>query len=1056
MLPSEMPCRRTSGSLAALVVLLFSVLSREASASARPAFPVPLPAVPFVPNEGQLDVRVAFEAGIPSGRVFVMRDGSIVHSLQSEKADGRREPVSAPPAARFGWALRETFLGEGLEPRGAERTSAHVSSFVGDDPACWRESLPTYASVDLGLPWRGIRVTLRLNEGRVEKLFRLDPGISAGAIAVRVDGARSLRLSAGGELVAETELGEVTLSAPVAYQESAAGRRTISASYGLSENRYGFRLGTHDPALPVVIDPIVRTTYVGGSGGDTISGMMVNPSTGDVYVVGTTGSTDLPYTTGAAQSTPDDTFVAKLTGDLTAYYQTTYLGGSKSDKGTAVALNPKNGEIVVAGTTLSTDFPATSAAHQSFNAGKSDAFVARLGADLSSLLGASYIGGTQDELTIASVAVHPTTGQIFVVGETNSTDVLYAGAGSAQATSGGGYDAFVAGFDATLASVYVTYYGSTGTEIPISIAIDTANAGVLICGQSNSTALPNTFGSGQPGNSGGFSDAFVALFDLALTLTKRTTYLGGSGWDVARAMAIDPASGDLYVAGRTDSLDLVGRIGGAQPNRGEGSNDFFVARLDPSLTLVKQTTYLGGGNTDEARAIAVHSGTGDVLVAGYTASDDFPGSAAGSRDRLRGRGDAVVARLSVDLTHLLQSSYLGGLGDDAANALATFLTGDVFLAGSTTSPDLPQAQSVSSGISDGFVARISPDLVALPSALAAAPVGLAVDPSPTFYSNGNGVLEPNEKAAVRSSWKNFTHTAFDGTGEATFLSGPAPGAYFLTDDLATYGSLAPGQSVPCTAGSDCYEILVTQPTTRPATHWDATLQESFSTGDVKAWSVHVGNSFADVPRTHPFYAKIETLLHNGVTGGCSTTSYCPSQAVTRDQMAIFLAKTIAGGAANIPTRGKIDGSPYDCSSGGVSLFADVQPTDSFCKHVHYLAVWGVTRGCTPNQYCTAPPVDRGSMAAFLVRSILIGTPIPTQRNSDPVTRRTYSCNPASPDLFFTDVPATDPFCAPIHYLWARGLVSGCGADTYCPAGLVTRDAMAKFLVNTFDLKLYGP
>jgi hypothetical protein len=54
------------------------------------------------------------------------------------------------------------------------------------------------------------------------------------------------------------------------------------------------------------------------------------------------------------------------------------------------------------------------------------------------------------------------------------------------------------------------------------------------------------------------------------------------------------------------------------------------------------------------------------------------------------------------------------------------------------------------------------------------------------------------------------------------------------------------------------------------------------------------------------------------------------------------------------------------------------------------------------------------------------------------------------------VPATDPFCKHVHYLWARGIVSGCGATAYCPASPVTRDAMAKFLANAFDLQLYGP
>ncbi|HTO77860.1 MAG TPA: hypothetical protein VMQ61_17450, partial [Thermoanaerobaculia bacterium] len=74
----------------------------------------------------------------------------------------------------------------------------------------------------------------------------------------------------------------------------------------------------------------------------------------------------------------------------------------------------------------------------------------------------------------------------------------------------------------------------------------------------------------------------------------------------------------------------------------------------------------------------------------------------------------------------------------------------------------------------------------------------------------------------------------------------------------------------------------------------------------------------------------------------------------------------------------------------------------------------------------------------------------------PVTSLAYSCDAASMNIHFTDVPVTDGFCKHVHYLWAKGIVGGCGATTYCPTDTVARDAMAKFLVNAFGLKLYGP
>ena len=82
--------------------------------------------------------------------------------------------------------------------------------------------------------------------------------------------------------------------------------------------------------------------------------------------------------------------------------------------------------------------------------------------------------------------------------------------------------------------------------------------------------------------------------------------------------------------------------------------------------------------------------------------------------------------------------------------------------------------------------------------------------------------------------------------------------------------------------------------------------------------------------------------------------------------------------------------------------------------------------------------------------------MPLTYGPDSVTRLSYSCDAASPRINFIDVPETDPFCRAVHYLWAKGIVGGCGPAEFCRDGDVTRAEMAKFLVNAFALKLYGP
>lgn len=131
--------------------------------------------------------------------------------------------------------------------------------------------------------------------------------------------------------------------------------------------------------------------------------------------------------------------------------------------------------------------------------------------------------------------------------------------------------------------------------------------------------------------------------------------------------------------------------------------------------------------------------------------------------------------------------------------------------------------------------------------------------------------------------------------------------------------------------------------------------------------------FNDVPTTYCLAGWIEQLRSDNITSGCSASppKYCPFNAVTRWQMAVFLAKVVSAKRGEpIPTSGWINGQNYDCSAGGTSLFADVPPTNSGCKFIHYIYAKGITSGCstTPLAYCPNWLIRRQEMAVFLVKS----------------------------------------------------------------------------------------
>ena len=422
--------------------------------------------------------------------------------------------------------------------------------------------------------------------------------------------------------------------------------------------------------------------------------------------------------------------MARFNATLTALDQATYLGGSNSDFAYALAIHPTSGDVYVAGHANSTDFPGTTGGAQATLsaacAGCGDGFVARLNAALTVLDQATYLGGSSDEY-IQALAIHPTSGEVYVTGYTYSTDFPGTTGGAQAAKVATQFaDAFVARLNAALTTLnQATYLGGDGDDVAYALAIHPTSGDVYVAGTSGSANFPGPAIVG---------DAFVARLNAALTTFNQATHLGG---DIAWALAIHPTSGDVYVAGYASTSSVPGTTGGAQPNRA-GGEDAFVARLNPALTTLGQATYLGGSTEDQALALAIHPTTGDVYVAGWTISTDFPGTAGGAQPASGGSQDrdAFVARLNAALTTLDQATYLGGSAGDQVQALAFHpASGDVYVAGFTSSSNFPGtsggAQATAPGIGGccpkSFVARVTADLAAATADLS---VTSLANPSP--------------------------------------------------------------------------------------------------------------------------------------------------------------------------------------------------------------------------------------------------------------------------------------------------------------------------------------
>lgn len=259
--------------------------------------------------------------------------------------------------------------------------------------------------------------------------------------------------------------------------------------------------------------------------------------------------------------------------------------------------------------------------------------------------------------------------------------------------------------------VYSTYLGGNSSDQATAIAVD-ATGNAYIAGETRSLNFPISGGIQTALN--GIGDAFVTKLDPSGSVIVYSTYVGGSAFDRANAIAID-GSGNAYITGQTFSGDFPTTPGSFQPKGPFDVPAAFVTKLDPSGSSMVFSTYLDGSGASQGTAIAVDSAFA-TYIAGATESRDFPvknavqTSFAGGSNVL---GDAFLTKLTPDGSSLTYSTYFGGSSDDTALGIAIDSAGNAYIAGRTQSPDFPTTSgafqtSYGGGFLDGFVAKFSP------------------------------------------------------------------------------------------------------------------------------------------------------------------------------------------------------------------------------------------------------------------------------------------------------------------------------------------------------------
>jgi hypothetical protein len=235
---------------------------------------------------------------------------------------------------------------------------------------------------------------------------------------------------------------------------------------------------------------------------------------------------------------------------------------------------------------------------------------------------------------------------------------------------------------------YSTYLGGSGNDAGFDVAVD-ASGSVYMTGSTDSSDLSPLGGT----------NVFVAKLNPAGTERIYLAIIGGSGDDTGFSIAVDN-TGSAYVAGSTNSVDFP-VMNSPQVAFGGGSQDAFIAKLNPSGSGVVYATYFGGSGNDAAFGLAVDS-TGSAYVTGSTDSPELS---------TLGKTDAFVAKLNPSGSERLYLSTLGGGGDDTGFEIAVDGDGSAYVVGATDSTNFTTVNAMQpnpGGAQDAFVAKLNP------------------------------------------------------------------------------------------------------------------------------------------------------------------------------------------------------------------------------------------------------------------------------------------------------------------------------------------------------------
>jgi gliding motility-associated-like protein len=657
----------------------------------------------FIENKGQWSEPFLYKADLGNGALFVEQKAFTYNLYNADEIQSNHFSISKTPKSLKHHAFRVNFLNTlNAKISHSNKYPEYYNFLLGNDKNLWKNKIAAYQQIEYKNLYQNIDLVLYSMGNFLKYDVIVNPTGQIADVQLFYEGTDLLRIDRSGNLIVKTSVGDVVEQKPYAYQNINNTKIEIGCEYILKNNVLSFKIiGKYNKNLPLIIDPVLIFSSFSGSNANNFGMTATYGYDGSLFAGGTGFGVGYPTTLGAFDPSFNgvpgggitDVVITRYDSTGTNLIYSTYIGGVQTETVHSLIAN-ENNELYLYGATSSLDFPMLGTSYNNTFAGGTpvyyvstganfingtDIFISKLSADGTTLMGSTYLGGSQNDGINTTVSNNYDSlmnnyGDVFrgeIMLDAQGNCYLASSSRSANFPIVNGFDNSLNGLqDGIIAKLnndlsvleWSSYIGGSNVDAGYSIKIDDSNY-VYVCGGTASLDFVTTSGTINTSYQGGMADGFVIKIDTNGSQILASTLLGTNAYDQCYFLETD-RFGSIYVVGQTRGTFPIINAPYSNPN---SSN--FVMRLSNDLTTIDYSTIFGNGNinakfspsaflVDRCENVYVSGWGGDILtginLTGMPTTPDavFPNSPNGF--------DFYLIVLERNVQSLLYGTYFGG------------------------------------------------------------------------------------------------------------------------------------------------------------------------------------------------------------------------------------------------------------------------------------------------------------------------------------------------------------------------------------------------------------